>query len=160
MTGVQTCALPICFPVTITSFYRADLSSAYIKSYSKGKLWFSNSFWGICLIPSIKLLYIYPNRLSAYPSCCRDIYFLHSGGALYKRLENSVVLFLGYCFLFVILINDILYYNGVVDTSFLMPLGLFVMVFSQAFVLSKKASVAFRDISVTKGSSPHSFLHF
>lgn len=68
--------------------------------------------------------------------------------ALYRRYENSVVLFLEYCFLFVILINDILYYNGVVDTSFLMPLGLFVMVFSQAFVLSKKASVAFRDVEV------------
>lgn len=68
--------------------------------------------------------------------------------AIYCRYNNSLVLLLGYCFLFAVMMNDIMFYNGMVDTSFLMPLGLFVMVFSQAFVLSKKASVAFDDVEV------------
>jgi Signal transduction histidine kinase len=111
--------------------------------------------YGLAILFGAGVLFL-PSNYFTYTPIAYQFILLFEGlyifyiliSALYKRLENSFVLFLGYCFLFVILINDILFYNGMVDTSFLMPLGLFVMVFSQAFVLSKKASVAFRDVEI------------
>ena len=63
-----------------------------------------------------------------------------------KRREYSWILFGGYFFFFLVVINDILYYNKFLETSFLGPFGLFVMVFTQAFVLSKKTSIAFNEV--------------
>ncbi|MCK9207807.1 MAG: sensor histidine kinase [Salinivirgaceae bacterium] len=66
--------------------------------------------------------------------------------AVYHKCENSWVILGGYVFFFLAVLNDILYYNKWLGTSFIMHLGLFIMVLSQAFVLSKKNSQAFTDV--------------
>jgi len=66
--------------------------------------------------------------------------------AVVKRYENSTVLFFGYLFFLMAIINDLLYYNRLVDTSFIIPFGLFLMLFSQAYVLSRRLSKAFTDV--------------
>ncbi|WP_320051783.1 sensor histidine kinase [uncultured Acetobacteroides sp.] len=104
----------------------------------------------------VAIVLILPSTYFTYTPIAYQFILLVEGGyvfyillmAIYCRYSNSLVLLLGYCFLFAVMMNDILFYNGMVDTSFLMPLGLFVMVFSQAFVLSKKASVAFYDVEI------------
>lgn len=75
------------------------------------------------------------------------VFYILFKAALTKQ-ENSLVLLCSYSFFFALLVNDILFYNRVVDTSFLSPLGVFVMIFSQSLVLSKNTSVAFRDVEV------------
>lgn len=70
--------------------------------------------------------------------------------ALLRRYEHSLVIFLGYTFFFFILINDIFYYSKLIDTTFLMPIGVFVMAIAQAFVLSKKNSKAFKDVEMLR----------
>lgn len=66
--------------------------------------------------------------------------------ALINNRKNSVVLFAGYAFFFVIILNDIMYYNKIVDTSFLMPVGLLIMIMVHSFVLSKNTSEAFVEV--------------
>lgn len=66
--------------------------------------------------------------------------------ALLHKHENSGMLFAGYFFFFIVVINDILHYSKIIDTSFLMPFGLIVMILSQSFVLSKKSSTAFGEV--------------
>ena len=52
----------------------------------------------------------------------------------------------GYFMLFAISINDILFYNKVLNTVFLMPFGLFIIVFVNAMTLSKRFSNSFSTI--------------
>ncbi|MGF7141188.1 sensor histidine kinase [Roseimarinus sediminis] len=60
-----------------------------------------------------------------------------------KKEENAGILFSGYLLFFLILINDILYYNKVIDTSFMMHFGLFILAVSQSMVLSRQFSTAY-----------------
>jgi signal transduction histidine kinase len=64
--------------------------------------------------------------------------------ALIRKRQQSVIFLLGYLFFMAVIFNDILYYNKVIDTGFFMPLGVFVLIFSQSAVLSLKSSQAFK----------------
>jgi signal transduction histidine kinase len=63
--------------------------------------------------------------------------------ASYKDIEHSTVLFSGYFFFLMIVINDVLYFNKWVETTFLVPFGLLLMVITQAFVISKRNAKTF-----------------
>lgn len=66
--------------------------------------------------------------------------------AVIQKKDDSVFMLFGYIMLFAICINDILYYNKILNTTFLMPFGLFVIVFVNAFTLSKRFSNSFTTI--------------
>ncbi len=63
-----------------------------------------------------------------------------------NRKEDSLIMLIAYLMLFIISINDILYYDKVLHTAFLMPFGLFIIVFVNAFTLSKRFSNSFATI--------------
>lgn len=64
-----------------------------------------------------------------------------------KQREFALPIFIGIFFFYIFVVNDFLYYNSkVLETSFLMPFGIFVLFFSQAFVLSKRRSRAFVEV--------------
>jgi signal transduction histidine kinase len=79
-------------------------------------------------------------------SCLYVFYVLKR--AIELRLEYASILICSCFFFFVVFLNDILYYNKLVDTSYLSPIGFFVVVFSQSLVLSKKSAVAFRNVEI------------
>lgn len=66
--------------------------------------------------------------------------------AYINKMEDSMIMLLSYLMLFIISINDILYYDKVLHTAFLMPFGLFIIVFVNAFTLSKRFSNSFATI--------------
>ena len=66
--------------------------------------------------------------------------------AAIEKKDDSLFMLFGYFLLFVICINDILYYSKVLNTTFLMPFGLFIIVFVNAFTLSKRFSNSFVTI--------------
>lgn len=66
--------------------------------------------------------------------------------ALINNREYAIPVFLGFFLFYFFFINDILYYNKAIENTFLMPLGLFFLVLSQAFALSKKSSKAFSQV--------------
>ena len=53
---------------------------------------------------------------------------------------------LGFVIIFVTAINDILYSNNVIDTTYLTPFGIFLFFFFQAFVLSTKSAATVRQV--------------
>ncbi|MBN2805099.1 MAG: hypothetical protein JXR22_00430, partial [Prolixibacteraceae bacterium] len=63
--------------------------------------------------------------------------------ALKHRRENSLIFFVTYLFFIFIVINDILYYNKLILTGFLLPYGVFVLAFAKSIVLSKNLSLTF-----------------
>lgn len=66
--------------------------------------------------------------------------------ATLQKEEDAWMMLCSYIFLFLIAINDFLYYNKLIGSEFFMPVGLFIVVFSQSFVLSKRLSFAFSTV--------------
>ena len=60
--------------------------------------------------------------------------------------DGSVVLLAGFAVLFLTTVNDILYARQYIQSEYLIPLGLFVFIFSQAILLSKRFSQAFYTV--------------
>ncbi|MBP7282169.1 MAG: adenylate/guanylate cyclase domain-containing protein [Leptospiraceae bacterium] len=73
--------------------------------------------------------------------------FALSKGVINKR-EGALVALMGFIVLFLTIINDILYANSIVNTAQLSPFGLFVFIFSQAFLLSVRFSKAFFSVEL------------
>lgn len=63
--------------------------------------------------------------------------------ATLKRYEDAFVILNGYFFVFLVALNDFLYYNNWINTDFYLPLGLFIMVFTQSLVLSRRYAASF-----------------
>jgi len=65
--------------------------------------------------------------------------------ATYRKRESSIAFLAGWLILFTSILNDILYTNYLVNTGYFAGLGLFLFIFSQAFLLSTRFSKAFRQ---------------
>ena len=63
-----------------------------------------------------------------------------------NKRDNALIFLSGYIFFILILTNDILYYNKIISTSFLMPYGLFVMFLSQAYAISRRLFNAYNEV--------------
>ncbi|MBM9545398.1 histidine kinase [Leptospira sp. 201903074] len=71
--------------------------------------------------------------------CCIYIFCILSK-ALVKKRESAAGFLFGFLFLFLAVLNDILFEKNIIKTEIYGPLGTFVLFFSQSFFLSKKHS--------------------
>jgi len=80
-----------------------------------------------------------------------SIYILYGiTKALLLKRENAIIFFGSYFMFFFIVVNDILYYNKVFTSGFLMPFGVFILTFVQATALSKSFSTAFNKVDLLR----------
>ncbi|MCG8689331.1 MAG: HD domain-containing protein [Desulfobacterales bacterium] len=78
-------------------------------------------------------------------SLCLYLAFVFYKAARNKRPGITAIIF-GTVFLFISFINDLLHSNNILQTAYVLQAGLFVFIFSQAFVLSKMFSLTFQTI--------------
>ncbi|MGB0848283.1 MAG: 7TM diverse intracellular signaling domain-containing protein [Thiolinea sp.] len=105
----------------------------------------------LCLMAVVILfpLHIYSYTMSVHQviSILLGIYALF---VLIKAIKNGHPdarwFLLGFLALYLIVINDILSDKGLISTVLLLPLGLFIFIFSQAFVLSLRFSRSFERV--------------
>lgn len=76
------------------------------------------------------------------------IIFVFLFKAAVQRAENGVALFGSYVFLSLIMINDLLLYVQVIQSVFLLPFGLIILLVTQAFVLSRNTSKAYLKVDL------------
>ncbi|OHD64601.1 MAG: hypothetical protein A2176_08955 [Spirochaetes bacterium RBG_13_51_14] len=89
---------------------------------------------------------IYTHTMQSYQvvSICVSLYGLWVLiRAITRRREGAVPFCAGFIILFITVINDFLQSNMLVHTGYLVPLGLFIFIFSQAFLLSLRFSKAY-----------------
>ncbi|QHT69687.1 GHKL domain-containing protein [Rhodocytophaga rosea] len=67
-------------------------------------------------------------------------------GACVFHLEGSYAFLLGYLVFIATFFNDLLYSHKIVHTGYYISLGLFVFIFSQAFLLTRRFSIAFAEL--------------
>lgn len=65
------------------------------------------------------------------------------GYGVYKDVEFALPVFLGFMFLSVTLVNDLIYEFTLENRPSLIPIGIAIFIFSQAYTLSSKFSIAF-----------------
>lgn len=63
-----------------------------------------------------------------------------------KKVEDSITVFLCSSVLIVFILNDILYNLKIIITGEFMQIGVFIFLFAQSVILSRRFSLAFRDI--------------
>jgi signal transduction histidine kinase len=116
------------------------------------KYWHYISY-GISIITSIIILF-FPIKIFSYtPLFYQFFAFFYTIFVLInliidmvRRTQFAFILFGGFFFMILIIVNDMLYYNHLVGTSQLLPIGLFIMIVSQAFVLSRISSLSFNQV--------------
>jgi PAS domain S-box-containing protein len=66
--------------------------------------------------------------------------------ALIRKREGAILFSLGFIVLFLTVVNDILYSRMITQIGYFVPLGLFIFIFFQAFLLSRRFSMAFNTV--------------
>lgn len=67
-----------------------------------------------------------------------------------RKREGAIIFLVGYLFLVATVLNDILDANRIVQTGHFVHWGLFIFIFSQAFLLSFRFSKAFRTVDLQR----------
>ncbi len=70
--------------------------------------------------------------------------------AVFHRKEGAIAAWIGFVLFLITIINDLLYNNEVYFTGYgnLLPLGVFLFIFSQSFILSQIFANAFKSVKV------------
>ena len=121
-------------------------------------MWFVRTTWVVASLFSFVVL-ILPPRLFTYTTvtyqCIVAAITLH---ILYRmiianvrRLPGSRAFALGFVVIFLAFAHDVLAGNGIIHSVFLFSFGLFVFLFFQTFLLSKRFSLAFNAVEEVNG---------
>jgi signal transduction histidine kinase len=127
-------------------FVRALSPESLSKSYEKVINIISAIVVMIILFTPVKVFSYTPIFYQVVVALTAVLILLGLIKAAINKKDDSLFMLFGYSMLFAISINDILYYNKILNTAFLMPFGLFVIVFVNAFTLSKRFSNSFATI--------------
>jgi signal transduction histidine kinase/DNA-binding response OmpR family regulator len=76
--------------------------------------------------------------------CCYVIYVLIA--AVLKKKEGALIFLLGFFILFVTILNDMLYGIDIIKIGLMVPMGLLVFVFIQAYLISVRFSHSFSAV--------------
>lgn len=71
---------------------------------------------------------------------CMTVFIIKS---VLKKQKNSIGLAIGSLLLFVVIINDLLLYTSSIQSTYLLPFGLTILLFTQAYLISRNNAVAF-----------------
>lgn len=63
--------------------------------------------------------------------------------AVINKRKNALVFLVSYSMFYLIVLNDILYFNHLIPTIYLLPFGIFILAFVQSVVLSQSVALAF-----------------
>ena len=96
---------------------------------------------------------IFSRMLPGYQIFSVTIFFIPLAAlvaASIKKDSKALIFLAGFVVLFLFSVNDILYANNILQTGYLVQFGLFVFIFSQAYLLSRNFSQAFTTIETQK----------
>ncbi len=142
---IEYLAFTLLVPAVI-AFMHSFYKDIFSKSLLKVILGISVSF-GLTYLILPPVLFSYSPAFYQYIVLFAGSYILYGLiRAAFKRRIYSAIFLMGYLFFYLVLINDMLYYNKLVHSAYLLPYGLFVLFCSYAYVMSKKMAFAYVDV--------------
>ena len=91
----------------------------------------------------------YSHTLSTYQILTLLVFIYGTVGlvrAILNKQQGSLIFLSGFLVLLITTVNDILFTRLIVSTGYLVPYGLFLFIFSQAFLISRRFSLAFTTV--------------
>ncbi len=70
--------------------------------------------------------------------------------AIREKEQGAVILASGFLVMFLAVINDVLHSNQIVHTGFFMPLGLFIFIFSQSYLIARRFTLMFATVELSR----------
>jgi serine phosphatase RsbU (regulator of sigma subunit) len=122
--------------------YPADFARGMVRAY----WWLGGGLSGLVLA-SPGMVYSHTLVFYQVATLVMLVYALYfTGRILWKRRDGSMLFATGLVTTFVTGVNDVLFSNLIIQTANLLPLGLFVFIFSQTLILSRQFSRAFLQV--------------
>jgi PAS domain S-box-containing protein len=123
-------------------FFTADFSKWALQALQIAGIGFS----ALVLLTPVR---IFSHSVQAYQvitiaGCLYGIYVLVL--AQVRKRQGAILFSLGFAVLFITVLNDILYSQMIIRTAYVSPLGLFVFLLLQAFLLSRHYAMAFNTV--------------
>ncbi len=136
--------------IVLTGLFYSFLRTFYSKIFTKKM---ELGVWLVIVISSLPVIFMAPAVFTYIPVYYQYFAFFVSsymllgvGIALIKKMEFSAFFFIGILFFYASFINDVLYYNKMINSGFLLPYGLFFIFFSFSFVMAKKMTNSFLEV--------------
>lgn len=127
------------FSMFLQSLFKEDFHKPVLRAIQIVGTVFSGL---VLLLPAKFFSYtVVPYQIFTVLICCYGIYLLILCAG--KKREGAAIVLAGFAVLSVTIVNDILDYNDLIRTGRVVPFGLFLFIFSQAFLLSFRFSKAF-----------------
>jgi signal transduction histidine kinase len=116
-------------------------------------VWFKRSINMITLVLSAVIIFT-PASVFTYVALLTPILtgyliigmFIFLLKAVIQKKKNALGLFWSLTFMYVAMINDVLVYFNVIDSSYLLPFGLITLILTQAFIISRNFSLAYLQV--------------
>ncbi len=136
-------AVPV-FAMYFRNIFPRELSKYFISMVNIVGAVFS----GIVLLTPAKIYtYTIPLfQIFTVAAACYGFYVLIL--AVTRKRRGAGVCLAGFAVLFLTIINDMLYSNLLIQTGYMVPFGLFIFIFFQAFLLSVRFSKAFETVEL------------
>ena len=139
-----------------TPMFAAYLYHVYTSEFSRTIL---KGIVTVCVVFSVLELFRIPQLFSYMFMSFQFVLFALMGYLAYviysawrNRRDGIVTMIAGISVFMITIINDLLYTSNIVNTAFIAPYGLFIFLFSQAFLISQRSARTYRkteDLSRT-----------
>ncbi len=138
-------AVPV-FGMFIDSIFSDEFKTRFLRVIQG----IAGLFTLVVLVTPARLFTTTVNAYQVFTLLCGFYIFYVLFRAYKNKREGILILLGGYLFLFLTIVNEILFVNELIQTGYTIPLGMFVFIFSQAFMLSQRYTSAFSEIEVQK----------
>jgi len=133
-----------------TAFFAAFFYYLFPASVSR---YFHKSIFVLSVIFSVLVLFL-PQKISSYLIMpfqaliiLSSLYIIFSIiHAIIKKTDTAWIALFGFTITALTVLNDILSSNLIINTPFLMPLGIFIFTISYSFIISRKFLLAFNSV--------------
>ncbi|MEM7180535.1 MAG: adenylate/guanylate cyclase domain-containing protein [Spirochaetota bacterium] len=139
---INLLSLPVVFASFLQILYPKDFARVYLRWIQAIYLLFCTLVLAMPSFYYTQLIYL----IQSYILLC-GLYATVVLSKAFKNRRTGAKLFLfGWCCLFLTIINDIFYHQLIIHTTNLVSFGLFIFIFSQAWVLSMLFASTFRKV--------------
>jgi signal transduction histidine kinase len=116
-------------------------------------LWFKRSINYTAIVLSVLIVFL-PATIFTYSIIAISVITLYLVLGLFifllkahiQQRPHALGLFLSFTLVFFVMVNDVLTYLGVINSSYLLPFGLIILMLTQAFIISRNQSLAFVQV--------------
>ena len=130
------------FALFLYAIFPKDFHQLIIKIIAAASFAFS----GLVLLAPVRIFTATLHIYQLITVLCLFYGFYVIGLAMRRKRQGAMTIMIGFAILFTAVVNDLLHINDVINTGYYAPVGFFVFIFCQAYLIANRYSKAFATI--------------